>query len=52
MREGENVFYSDFGVHVYRAHISNRVIAFARHFDQYRNSAMVRSVDLNDIVWC
>lgn len=45
-------FYSDFGFRVYAPKVSNYILTFARHFDQYVNSRLVRSVDLNDVVWC
>lgn len=46
------MFYSDYGFRVYAPRLSNYIIRFARHFDQYTNSRLIRSVDYAQIVWC
>jgi hypothetical protein len=46
------MFYSDYGFRSYSARISNYIIRFVSHYDEYVNSRLVRSVDLNDVVWC
>lgn len=46
------MFYSDFGVRTYRTTVSNYILRFAAHFDQYVNSRFVRSVGYDQIVWC
>jgi len=46
------MFYSDYGVHVYKTRISNYILRFARHFDVYVNSSLVQSVPYESIVWC
>lgn len=46
------MFYSDYGVRVYRPRLSNYMLRFAAHFDQYRNSTFVRSVGYDEICWC
>lgn len=45
-------FYSDFGFRTYRVRTSNYFLLFARHFDQYVNSTLVRTVDLDSVCWC
>jgi hypothetical protein len=45
-------FYADYGIHAYRPRISNYILRFATHFDQYVNSFLVRTVDYRDVVWC
>lgn len=46
------MFYSDFGVRHYAVHVSNYILRFAGHFDQYVNARFVRSVSYDSIVWC
>jgi hypothetical protein len=46
------MFYSDYGVRAFAPKISNYILRFARHFDQYVNSTLVRSVDYSEITWC
>jgi len=46
------MFYSDYCVKALPIRTSNYILRFARHFDQYVNSVLVRSIDLNEIVWC
>jgi hypothetical protein len=46
------MFYSDFGVHAYKTKVSHYMLTFARHFDQYENSRLIRSVDYGQIPWC
>lgn len=46
------MFYSDFGVTVYRPHISNYILRFVSHYQQCRNSQIVRMVSYDDVVWC
>jgi hypothetical protein len=49
------MFYSEFGFRSYgdkHARTSNYFLLFARHFDQYVNSFLVRSVSIESIVWC
>lgn len=46
------MFYSDYGIVFYRARVSNYILRFASHFDQYVNSRFVRSVGYDAIVWC
>lgn len=46
------MFYSDLGVHVYRAHLSRYILRFASHYDEYVNSCLSRSVSYDAIVWC
>jgi hypothetical protein len=46
------MFYSDYGVRAYAPKISNYILRFASHFDQYVNSVLVRSVDYAQIPWC
>lgn len=45
-------FYSDYGFRAYAPRVSNYLLTFARHYDEYRNSMLVRSVDLNSVRWC
>jgi hypothetical protein len=46
------MFYSDYGVRTYRPRLSNYLLRFAAHYDQYVNSCFVRTVDYNQITWC
>ncbi|CDY79436.1 hypothetical protein BGLT_02217 [Caballeronia glathei] len=45
-------FYQDFGARTC-ARVSTYILRFAAHYDEYRNSRLVRSVDISrDVVWC
>lgn len=45
-------FYSDLGIRAYQTKISNYFLSFARHIDVYRNSVLVATIDMADLVWC
>jgi hypothetical protein len=44
------MFYSDY--RVLTAHLSNYILRFVGHYDQYVNSKFIRSVDYSNVVWC
>lgn len=46
------MFYSDYGVRFYRPRLSNYILRFVAHFDQYVNGSLVRTVGYDQIVWC
>lgn len=46
------MFYAEFGFRAYVPKISNYFLTFARHFDVYSNSRLVRTVDYSEICWC
>lgn len=46
------MFYSDYGIRAYAPKISNYILRFASHFDQYVNSRLVRSIGYDEITWC
>ncbi|NPT59056.1 hypothetical protein [Paraburkholderia elongata] len=43
------MFYSDYGFRAYAPKISNYILRFANHYDQYVNSILVRSVDYSQV---
>jgi hypothetical protein len=45
-------FYSDIRREPLRTRVSNYLLTFSRHFDIYRNSRLVASVDYGQIPWC
>jgi len=44
--------YSDISFRACETRVSNYLLRFSGHFDQYRNSRLVRSVPLSAVVWC
>jgi hypothetical protein len=46
------MFYSDYGFRAYAPKISNYILRFAQHYDEYRNSFLVRTVSLDSVCWC
>lgn len=43
------MFYTDFDVWLPRPHVSNYILRFADHYDEYANSHFVRTVSYDDI---
>lgn len=46
------MFYQEFGFKAYAPTVSTYILRFVSHFDIYRNSRLVASIDYAQIPWC